>query len=77
MFHYEKKNNFLLLILCFTYLIIKEIPIYILNTNELICNSLSEKLGREQVTIVINLQQKWKWFGYLLMPFIYLLNTFL
>lgn len=63
-----KKNNFILLVLCFSYIIITEIPIYLLNTNELLYNSLLEKLGREQVNDVINLQQKWKWVGYLLIP---------
>ena len=63
-----KKNTLLLLILCLSYIIITEIPIYILNTNELIYNSLLEKLGREQVNDVINLQEKWKWVGYLLIP---------
>ncbi|WP_160114691.1 hypothetical protein [Aquimarina sp. AU474] len=43
---------------------------YLLDTNELMLNSLSEQLTRDQFEEFIELNQKWQWVGYLSLPII-------
>lgn len=68
-------NKYSLLLLVLLFFILIEIPKYILNTDLLIYNSLSEKLGKEQVLEILSLQKKWEWVGYLFTPIFILIKT--
>lgn len=71
------KHNltYLLLLLIFLNLILVEISNLILNSDLLIFNSLSEKLGKDQVIEILNLQKKWDWVGYIFVPIFILIKT--
>lgn len=70
-------NKYTLLFLVLLFFILIEIPKFILNTDLLIYNSLSEKLGKEQVLEILSLQKKWEWVGYLFAPIFILIKTIL
>ncbi|WP_299113085.1 hypothetical protein [uncultured Winogradskyella sp.] len=42
----------------------------ILETNQLVINSLSEKLTNQQINKHLSFQQKWEWLSYILIPFL-------
>ena len=66
--HLMKRTYSLFIFLILFYIINTELPRYILNTDVLFYNSLSEKLSQEKVIEIIDLQQKLLWVGYLLIP---------
>lgn len=46
----------------------------ILNTNELLINSLAEQFTQAQIAEAVNSQQKWQWLGYAIIPLLLLLK---
>lgn len=69
------KNNTLLF---FTLLILTFILSYftkeLLNTDELIVNSLAEQFTNEQIQTFLNIREKWEWVNYVFLPIILLLK---
>ncbi len=55
-------------------IIIIELAKYILKTELLIYNSLSTKLGEEQILEILNFQKKWEWIGFLFIPVVLLIK---
>lgn len=71
-----KKNVFLKYIILLSLLIlITEITNKILNINNLIYNSLAEQLTTQQINDYFEVQKKWQWLGYLIVPIILLIKT--
>ncbi len=58
------------IILCVVSVLLVIITNYLLDTNELMLNSLSEQLTRDQLEEFVELNQKWQWVGYLTLPII-------
>ena len=50
---------------------------YVLNSDELYFQFYGEQLSYDRIVELIELQSKWLWLGYLLMPIIYLIKFFL
>ncbi len=50
---------------------------YVLNSDELYFQFYGEQLSYERIIELIELQSKWQWLSYLLMPIIYLFKFFL
>jgi len=47
----------------------------LLNTDELVINSLVEQFTTEQLNDILNYKEKWEWLGYLFIPFITLIKV--
>ncbi len=58
------------IILCLVSILLVIITNFLLDTNELMLNSLSEQLTRDQLEEFVELNQKWQWVGYLTLPII-------
>lgn len=70
------KHTFLkYLLVCFLFILISEVLKSTINYKELIYNSLAEKLSSNQINEILNLQDKWKWVGYIFVPIFLLLKT--
>jgi len=65
-----KNYFFLLLLVFFLGFISKEL----LNTEELVINSLAEQLTTKQIEKALNFQQKWEWIAYLLLPLLLIIK---
>lgn len=61
--------------LCFLLFLITEISKKILHIEELFFNSLSEQLSSEQIENYLDLQDKWKWLPYIVLPLFLLIKT--
>lgn len=48
---------------------------FVLNTKELLLSNLSDQLTKNQIEEVIELNQKWEWLGYLLIPIFLLIKV--
>lgn len=46
----------------------------LLNTNNIVVNSLSEQLSIQQINDIIAFREKWQWLGYLLLPLLLLIK---
>ncbi|AOR27662.1 hypothetical protein FORMB_06090 [Formosa sp. Hel1_33_131] len=46
----------------------------LLNTEELVINSLAEQLTTKQIEKALNFQQKWEWIAYLLLPLLLIIK---
>ena len=68
------KISYYYYLVVFFSLILTVITKYLFNLDELIYSSLSEKLSKEQIENYLELQDKWKWIGYLILPVIILLR---
>jgi len=66
-----KNYFFLLLLVFFLGFISKEL----LNTEELVINSLAEQLTTKQIEKALNFQQKWEWIAYLLLPLLLIIKV--
>ncbi len=70
-----KNNNLpLLLILASLQLLLGYFSSELLETKELYTATLSESFTHEQIQEILNLQSKWEWAGYLVMPILLLLK---
>ncbi len=47
---------------------------YLLDTDALLYNSLSDQIAEEQVNAILENGQKWRWLGYIILPLILLLK---
>lgn len=70
-----KSTFFKYILLCIILLIFSEAIKYILNFEELIYISLAESLSSNQINEILNLQDKWKWVGYIFIPIYIFLKT--
>ena len=61
------KNNYFFLLLGSTFLLSFFSKI-LLNTDDLIANSLSEQFTIEQINAIINFREKWQWVAYFFLP---------
>ena len=66
-----KNYFFLLLLVFFLGFISKEL----LNTEELVINSLAEQLTTKQIEKTLDFQQKWEWIAYLLLPLLLIIKV--
>lgn len=66
------KNYFFLLLLVF---FLGSISKELLNTEELVINSLAEQLTTKQIEKALNFQQKWEWIAYLLLPLLLIIKV--
>ncbi len=70
-----KNSNFsLLLILASLQLLLGYFSSELLETRELYTTSLSESFTHEQIQKILNLQSKWEWVGYLILPALLLIK---
>ena len=67
-----KNNNFYYLILLS--LLLSALSKELLNTDDLVINSLADRYTNEQITEVLGLQNKWQWLGYIIIPVFFLLK---
>jgi len=67
------KNNYFFLLLGSTFLLSFFSKI-LLNTDDLIANSLSEQFTIEQINAIINFREKWQWVAYFFLPVLLLLK---
>jgi hypothetical protein len=71
-----KKNNYILLLFLigchYSFIVITDT---ILNSNELIYDFYSDQLAKEQITKLLENQQKWAWVGYAIVPLLILIRT--
>lgn len=68
------KRKYLFLLLFISYMLFGYISKEILNTEDLYASSLSEQFTQEQIQEALNLQQKWQWVGYAIIPLLLLLK---
>ena len=68
------KSRILLFILIFTLVLLQQFVKEVLNTDELYISSLADKFTYNQIEEVLNLQQKWQWLGYAIIPLLLLLK---
>ncbi len=68
------RGNFLFLILSVFTLILGYINKEVLNIDDLLINSLADRLTYNQIEEVLNSQQKWQWLGYAIIPLLLLLK---
>lgn len=66
---------FKLLLVTILLLFFTELTKSILNIDDLLYNSLSEKLTLQQIKDLFDFQDKWKWLGYVFIPIYLLLKT--
>jgi len=69
-----KTSHYYFLVVFFSFILTITIK-YLLNLDELTYSSLSEKLTKEQIENYLELQDKWIWIGYLILPIIILLRS--
>lgn len=62
-------------LLCIALLLVTEFFKISLHLDNLIYNSLAEKLTSQQIEDFLHLQKKWHWLGYLFMPILLLIKT--
>lgn len=72
----SKTNN----IIFFSYLVIFTFFLgflskTLLKTNDLIANTLAEQMSSEQLTQILDLQEKWEWVGYGFIPILLILKV--
>ncbi|MBG6063674.1 hypothetical protein IWX83_003490 [Flavobacterium sp. CG_9.1] len=61
-------------VLSICYIFIIELANFILKTDLLIYNSLAAKLGKEQISEILNFQKKWEWVSFLSTPVFFLIK---
>lgn len=64
-------------LLCLLTVVLGESTKWLLNTDVLVYNSLSEQLTAEQVSTYLDLQKKWQWLGYAFVPVFLAVKTVL
>lgn len=70
-----KSTFFKYILLSITFILITELSKSILKFDELLYNSLAERLTSKQIEGYFELQTKWKWVGYIFVPIYILLKT--
>lgn len=68
-------NKFLFIIITTVIIIITFLSTKMLNTDELLYNSLTEQLSQEQTQNILESQEKWAWAGYVIIPLLILLRS--
>jgi len=63
------------LLLSCAFLVVSEIANNVLNFKALTYNSLAEQLSKQQIQYYFDLQEKWKWLGYVFVPILLLVKT--
>ncbi len=72
----KKTTNFSLFItLILLVFLLNELFRNLLNFDRLIYSSISEKLTQEQIDNFISYKNKWHWFSYIIIAFLYLIKT--
>lgn len=61
--------------LCIALMALTELTKYVLNFDALFYNSLAENLNSKQVTMIMELRDKWQWLSYSIIPLLILLKT--
>lgn len=69
-----KNNTLLFLILSILTLLFSLLSKELLNADELTVNSLENQFTREQIISFLDVQKKWQWVGYALIPLLLLLK---
>ncbi len=70
------KNTFLkLLLLSFFLLLIAESTFFLLNFKELFYSSISDQLTSKQIENFFEIQDKWQWLAYILVPLLVFIKT--
>tara|TARA_B110000503_G_scaffold137127_1_gene220780 strand:- start:911 stop:1537 length:627 start_codon:yes stop_codon:yes gene_type:complete len=69
----KKKYTFFILIIL--YLLLSILSKYILNTEKLIVNNLSDFLTQNQIDTIIDNRKSWSWLSYALLPLLLLLKV--
>lgn len=64
--------RYIALSICYIFII--ELANFILKTDLLIYNSLAAKLGKEQISEILNFQKKWEWVSFLSTPVFFLIK---
>ncbi len=75
MFFTVKKNFSLLLIVFIIAVLLNFVSNTVLQSNDLIISSLSERLTLEQINEFIGFKQKWEWVGYSIIPVVLLIKV--
>ena len=71
----NKKNVFYFSILVLLYFLLNFFSNYVLKTDLIIFENLSEKYTLEQINKILNFKDKWQWIGYVFTPILLLLKT--
>lgn len=69
------KNYIVFLIVLFFTFCLGYISTELLSSNELIINTLSKKYTITQIEKFLDIQEKWQWLGYIILPILLLLKT--
>ena len=69
-------KNYQFLVLVVLTFILTFISKELLNTDNLVANSLAGQLTSEQIENALNFKEKWQWAGYALIPFFLLIKVF-
>ena len=69
-----KINKILIFLSIFGGFLVIKLTKYILNIDQLLYNSLIEKITERQVIEILNYQQKWEWLSFLLLPILMLIK---
>lgn len=70
----KTSNSLIFLILITIQFCLTHLSKVLLNTNELIINSLSEKFSIEQISSITGYREKWEWLVFLIMPILLLIK---
>ena len=65
-----------LLLLIFSYIIISYISTFVFNTDKLLSDSLSNNFTNIEITNYLELQKKWQWLSYFVIPFFLIIKIF-
>jgi len=69
------KNNSWVVLIVFVTFFLSYFSKILLNTDDLVINSLAEQLTKSQIQEALNFQQKWQWLGYTIIPLLLLLKV--
>ncbi len=67
-------TSFLCLALCVLTIVLGFLSQEILKTDQLVINSLAERLTNDQIQDALNFKQKWQWINYVLLPLLLLIK---
>jgi len=70
-----KINNLYFITLVILTLIISFLSKELLNTDQLIVNSLAERLTSDQLHEAITIKEKWQWVGYMIIPLLLIIKV--
>jgi len=69
------KNSFLFLFLVIFSILLSLILEEFLNINKLAISTIAEQISKEQLEKVVDLNERWKWLGYAVVPLFLLIKT--